>query len=311
VTELGGAASESRAPTLELREARLRAADAPLSVCSNARRIALLGDWQPLFGALGGAATLAAGRAQILGCELGEAVARGIAGVALCDPPLPATFLVREYLEHAARLSHGSARRAERDARQSLTELGLADLSALPLSRLALYQRRALGIATATLGAPAVVCLESPLGGLDAASAEYVAKLCARAAERHRLICSAGALSTPSPERAFVDTSEEVFVLRAGVLVASGAPESIFCAHARYLLTLTGDGAPLASALEGAGCTLHAEPIPNAYAALLGRGAPVSRYLVELPPSASSDLLLDVALETGVTVLELEPLDHD
>lgn len=310
MSERGSAASESRAPTLELRAARLRAGDAPLSLCSSARRIALLGEWQPLFGALAGAGAPAAGSAQILGCELHQAVARGVAGVALCDPPLPAAFSVREYLEHAARLSHGSVQRAESDARQSLAELGLAELGELQIGRLAPYQRRALGIATATLGAPAVICLESPLGGLDAASSDYIAKLCARAAERQRLIFSASALSTPSPERAFVDTCEEIFVLRAGVLATSGSPETVFSAHARYLLTLTGDGARLASALDVAGCTLHMQPAPTGYAALLGPGAPVSRYLVELPPSESSDLVLDSAIEAGVTVLELEPLER-
>jgi ABC-type cobalamin/Fe3+-siderophores transport system ATPase subunit len=310
VTERWSAASESRAPTLELREARLRATDAPLSLCSSARRIALLGDWQPLFGALTGAATPAAGSAQILGCELREAVACGIAGVALCDPPLPAAFSVREYLEHAARLSHGSARRAEGDARLSLDQLGLTELAALPIGRLAPYQRRALGIALATLGAPAVICLESPLAGLDAASADYVAKLCARAIERQRLIVSGAAPNTPSPERAFLDTCEELFLLRSGVLVASGPPETVFSAHARYLLTLTGDGARLANALDEAGCKLQLQPSPS-YGALLGPGARVSRYLVELPPSTSSDLVLDSALALGVSVLELEPLQGD
>lgn len=312
MTESGSAAIQSDAPTLELRNARLRTGEAAsLSLRSDARRIALLGDWEPLFGALTGAATLEAGNAQILGHELGEAVARGVVGLALCDPPLPASFSVREYLEHAARLSHGSARRAESDARKSLDQLGLTELGALPIGRLPPYQRRALGIATATLGAPAVVCLEAPLGGLDAASADYVAKLCARVAERHRLIVSAAALSTPSPERAFIDTCEEIFLLRSGVLAASGSPETLFSAHARYLLTLAGDGGQLASALDAAGCTVHAQPTPSSYAALLEPSARVSRYLVELPPAASSDVVLDAALASGVAVLELEPLQGD
>ncbi len=47
------AASDDAAPTLELRQFALRSVDAasatPISLCSHARRVGLVGDWEPLF----------------------------------------------------------------------------------------------------------------------------------------------------------------------------------------------------------------------------------------------------------------------
>jgi len=72
----------------------------------------------------------------------------------VCDPPLPTWCSVCEYLEHAAELSHGARARAKTDARRVLEEYGLAELAALKVGQLLLYQRRALGIALAALTLP-------------------------------------------------------------------------------------------------------------------------------------------------------------
>lgn len=309
------AAPKEPAPaTLEFREASFQrsgqALTEPLSLCSREHRVGLVGQWQPLFQALTREAQLRSGSARILGCEVELAVARGVVGVAPCDPPLSAFFSVREYLEQAGRLSHGSRARATADARRALEDYGLAALGPQKLGRLAAYQRRALGIVAAALTAPPVICLEAPVRGLDAASADYVARLCAHAAKHSLLVVSAEPHAAPSAERSLLEQCDELFVLQRGGLVAHGAPKSLFVPGTRYLLTLasTDDGG-LVSALGAAGCRLAAEPSPTTFGAWLSPGRRVTRYLIELPEAASSDLLLDAALDTGVTVLELEPSD--
>lgn len=301
------------AATLELRDAIFRSARAapaaPLSLHSDARRIGLVGDWQPLFRTLSGEAGIASGKARIFGCDLDVALARGVVGFAPCDQALPSSFSAREYLEHAARLSHGSRTRAQADARRTLDEYGLSELATQKLGRLPPYQLRALSIACAALTAPPVIVLETPLRDLDAASADYVARLCAHAATHSRLLVSAALPSTPSPERSLLDDCAELFLVQHGALVAEGPPELVFAPSARFLVSITGIKAgDFAGALTGAGCRLTQQTSRTTFNALLAPGSRVTRYLIELPQPASPDLVLDTALEQGVTVLELEPL---
>ncbi|HEY3257186.1 MAG TPA: hypothetical protein VGJ91_24680 [Polyangiaceae bacterium] len=295
------AASDDAAPTLELRQFALRAAGAawatPLSVRSEAARVGLVGDWEPLLELLTGRAQAASGSAQILGCPLESAISCGIVGFAACDVRLPGSFTVSEYLRHAARLSHGSQSRALHDTQRALDRFGLVGLAQRKLAQLALYQQRALGIALSTLTAPAVVCLEAPLRGLDAPSADYVARLCGEAAAHSRVLLTAALPSSPSAERSLLDSCDELFVLKRGALLSSGAPSAVFATGTRYSLSVKGRQiAAFSQALEQAGVRLE----PRAQAGL---------FNVELPAAASnSDLLLDTALEHGLIVLELEPL---
>ena len=294
--------SDGAAPTLELRQFTPRSPSAawraPITLRAAARRVGLVGDWQPLFQVLGARAEVGGGHASVLGCALESAIVRGILGFAACDPPLPGSFSVTEYLQHAARLSHGSASRAAHDAKRALDRYGLSELSKRKLSELALYQRRALGIALATLTEPAVACLETPLRGLDAPSADYVARLCVEAAAHSRLVLSADLPSSPSPERSLLDTCDELFVLVQGVLVAQGTPSAVFAAGSRYALRVQGDKlADFADALRARGVRLEAR-------------AELGRFNVELPATSneSTDVLLDTALDHGLVVLELKPI---
>src|SRR6478735_10205046 len=203
------AALDGGAATLELRHFSLRSEGeswkVPLDLRSNAQRLALVGDWEPIFRVLSGRGARSSGSATVLGCSLESAISRGIVGFAGCDAALPGSFTVTEYLRHAARLSHGSKSRAAHDTTRALERFGLAQLSARKLAELPLYQRRALGIALATLTLPPVVCLEAPLRGLDAPSAEYIARLCLEAARHSRLLLSASLGVAPSPERSLLD----------------------------------------------------------------------------------------------------------
>jgi len=283
--------------TLELRNFAGALSSAPLSVRSSAHRLGLVGDWEPLFQLLSGRTEAASGSAKILGCELEAALSSGVLGFSACDVPLPSSFTVTEYLRHAARLSHGSASRAVHDAQRALDRYGLAELAKRKLGDLMLYQQRALGIALSTLTAPAVVCLEAPLRKLDAPSADYIARLCGEAAAHSRVLLSAAMPSSPSPERSLLDACDELLVQKQGALLAQGAPSSVFAPGTRYFLSVKGPTiVAFSGALRAAGVRLDAR-------------APSGSFSVELPAGgASSDLLLDTALEHGLTVLELEPL---
>jgi ABC-type multidrug transport system ATPase subunit len=289
-------------PTIELEQLVVRSASAawtaPLSLRSQARRVGLIGDFQPLFQVLEGRAELAGGRASVCGCELETAISSGVLGFSACDVSLPDAFTVTEYLQHAARLSHGSRSRAAHDAQRALERYGLGALAQRRLAGLALYQRRALGIALSTLTAPAVVCLEAPLRGLDAPSADYIARLCLEASAHGRVLLSADLPSAAGPERSLLDTCDELFVLERGNLVAQGAPSSVWKIGPRYSLRVKGARIPAyAEALAGAGVRVEAL-------------AETGRFDVELPAPGGEgpDLLLDAALDHGLIVLSLEPL---
>jgi len=297
----GASGSDGSSATLELQQFTVRSPAAawvaPLSLRSDAQRVGLVGDWQPLFQLLAGRAEVASGRGQVGGCELETAISRGILGFAACDALLPQSFTAIEYLRHAARLSHGSASRALYDATRALDRYGLAPIAKRKLSELALYQQRALGIALATLTAPAVVFLEEPLRGLDAPSADYIARLCGEAAAQSRVLVSASLPSSPSSERSLLDACDELFVCKHGVLVAQGAPNSVFATGTRYALTVKGARIEdFSSALRAAGLRLEARTAAGS-------------FNVDLPEAGeSTDRLLDAALEHDLVVLELEPL---
>jgi ABC-type multidrug transport system ATPase subunit len=297
---MSDATRSSEPATLELRDVTIRRAGSALlstlSLRAEADHVGLIGDWEPLFQALTGRAQLAAGSAQIMGCELSHALARGVVGFAPCDPPLPGSFSALEYLRHAARLSHGSRARALADSKRALELYQLGDLATRQLSQLATFECRALGIACASLGAPPVLCLETPLRGLDAEPADYIARLCSEAAKRSRIIVSATFPRSPSPEHALLEACQELYVLSRGALVAQGAPSPILAPSTRYLLSVSGaKAASFSGVLQAAGCRLSE------------RGG-AGRYLVELPENGTSDLLLDAALASELVVLELQPV---
>ncbi len=290
-------APSAAAPTLVLGGARIeRGGSALLSALdlqSDAQRIGLIGAWQPLFQALTGQAQVL-GKAQILGCNVRQALARGVVGLALCDAALPASFTVLEYLRAAARLSHGSAARAVRDCERTIEEYALSRVVTHRLSQLPIHERRALSIACAAVASPPVVCLEEPLRGLDAQAGDYVARLCAVTARRSRVIVSVAPPSTPSPERSLLDDCQELFVLERGALVGQGSPNQIFAPSARYRMRVDGAGvAAFTAQLQAAGCRVSARE---------------GQYMVDLPQQGNTDLLLDAALSAALTVLELEPL---
>src|SRR5687767_12763750 len=106
-------------PLLVLERARVLAGGAvgeALTARGGAERVTLVGNVRSLFRLLARDATLASGEARISGTPMMDAVALGVAGVALLDPPLPAEWTPERYLLESARL----AGFAERDARREV-----------------------------------------------------------------------------------------------------------------------------------------------------------------------------------------------
>ncbi len=295
----------SEAATLELRAARFRegaeALSESLTLRSEARAVGLIGEWGALFRALTGPAI--EGDARVCGVELRAALARGVAGFAPCDPELPPSFTVREYLEHSARLVDGSRARATTETARALDDFALAGIAAKKTSEIALQDRRALVLAAAALNAPAVCLLEAPLRGLDAAGQDRLVRACVKIAERSRVIVSCEPPTTPSSARTLLDGCGELFQLERGELVAQGTPAQVLASGARHHVTFAGARSEaLEAALEAASIalTLRDEGAVN--------GNPATRYLVTLPHDANAEILLETASNAGAVVLELQPL---
>ena len=91
--------------------------------------------------------------------------------------------------------------------------------------------------------------------------------------------------------------------------MAHGSALTVFAPSARYFLTLAGvTDHELLATLGAHGCQLTPQSSPTTFGDLLASNRRITRYLVELPLPGSPDLLLDAALDAGVTVLELEPV---
>lgn len=293
--------------TLELRAARFRdgaeALTEALTLHSEARAVGLVGEWGALFRALTGA--IVEGEARVCGVALRDALASGTVSVAPCDPELPPSFTITEYLELAAHLVHGSRSRAKQEVTRALERFSLANAAKRKLAELPLVERRLLVVAAATLGAPTACLLEAPLRGLDAAASDRLVRACALVSEQCRLIVSSAPPTTPSPARALLDSCGELFWLENGKLGASGSAQMLLASSSRYHATFAGSHSkPLAEALVASGCrvALRDEGAIN--------GKPATRYTIELPARAAASTIIDTAAGSGVTLLELEPV-HD
>lgn len=270
----------------------------------------LVGGWSAWFRLLAADAELIAGKAELAGVPTESAVREGVAGVALCDPPLPLKTRVHAYLELSAALGGASRRDEKRLAAEALERCGLEALAKRPLGDLGKLERRAVMIAHAWLGTPRVVCLETPLAELDAQSKAYLLGLIDRVLASSAVIASVVRPHDDPAERALVDRLGRVLVLEASTLVAHGSAEQVFRAGPRYAVTVTRAATEFSGALRAAGATVEAALAPKLASAILAPGTDAlpARFLVELPEGGGTDLILDAALGAGAPIVELWPL---
>lgn len=298
----------SEGPTLGARGARIDLMGRPLlsgvELACEAERVALLGDWSPLFKLLSGEAELAAGTLELSGLPARRAVVEGAAGVALLDPPLPQAWTAERVLASGAELAGIARKTAVKLAQKTLERLGLVELGARRVGQLALSDRRALVLAHALLTAPRVLCIEDPLVGLDTAGEEALLSVLARASVERRLLVSLSNLDRSAVARQLAATCTEQIRLVSGVAIREAAPSA---PSSRVTVTVSRHHREFAEALASRGLTAH----PTHEVALLDVLTSESdrrcwRFVIELP-TPSTAAVLDAALETEAGLVALVP----
>lgn len=295
--------------TLEAKAARIDLLGQPLltrlELTSQAERVALLGDWSPLFRLLSGEATLAAGSLRIAGSPVPLGVEQGKIGLMRLDPLLPGSWSGEQFLASSAELAGTARKSARKLAFQTLEQLGLSELAARRLAHLQLAERRALLLAHARLTGPRVLCVEQPLVGLDTHAEQTLLAVLERASSGRRLLVAVSDPELSPGARHLVDTCTERLRLAAGVVVPEldrATPMS------RVTATVSRNHQAFAHALDQRGLKAHATHEAGMHGALTSTFAgPCWRYLVELPAGSTAPVL-DAALETEAGLVELIPL---
>lgn len=296
------------AATLDARAARIDLLGQPLisrlDVTSDRERVALLGDWSPLFRLLSGEAELAAGTLQLAGVSVPLGVVQGVIGLMRLDPLLPGNWSAQQLLESSAELSGVPRKAAAKVAFQTLDQLGLGSLAARRLAHLQLAERRVLLIAHAVLTSPRVLCLEQPLAGLDSHAEAAVLAVIQRASAGRRLLVAVGDLELDPGSRELARLCNARLRLASGVVVIEGENRD---AAARVTATVSRNHRAFAAALSARGLNAHATHEAGVLNSLTSPLAgPCWRYLVELPGGSTAPIL-DAALETEAGLVELIP----
>ncbi|HEX6275671.1 MAG TPA: hypothetical protein VFZ53_21670 [Polyangiaceae bacterium] len=297
-------------PLLVLDRARILAGGAvtePLSARGGAARVTFVGNVRPVFRLLARDATLASGEARIAGVPLDKAVTNGVAGVALCDPPLPGDWTPERYLVESARLAGFARRDAEREVARAIARFELGAYARRRLADTYVAVKRVVLLAHATLGSPDVLCAETPLAELDPTSRAYVDAALERAAEGRRLLVSVK--GTDDAERPLVERADWVVVAHGGVLVREGPPGTALETSSRYAATVTRSADAFLAALTARGARATPADVAPALLGFVPREpAGVRRVLVELPEGATPDDIVRAAHCADAPLVELRAL---
>jgi ABC-type Na+ transport system ATPase subunit NatA len=277
-----------------------------LTAQSDASRIALLGDWSPLFRLMSGEATLSAGTLLIDGAELPLAVERGTIGLMRVDPLLPSAWSSEQFLSSSAELSGMTRKAAERAAFQALERLGLTPLSGKRLAHLQLAERRSLLLAHTLLTEPRVLCLEAPLLGLDTHAEELVLAVLERAAAGRKLLVALGDGSESVATRHLRDTCQARLRIVSGVVV-TGDQSADARRHVTATVCQNHEAFARALATRGLDATpTHAAGMLSVLTSSFA--GPCWRYVIDLgADGASTAPILDAALEAEAGLVELVP----
>jgi ABC-type Na+ transport system ATPase subunit NatA len=298
----------SEAPTLAARDARIDLLGRPLlsrlNAQSSAERLALLGDWSPLFRLLSGEAQLSSGTLQLLGLEVPLAVQQGKLGLLRLDPVLPAAWSGEQLLTSSAELSGLSHKAAGQAAFTILDRLGLVTLASKRLGHLQPAERRALLIGHALITDPQLICLEQPLSALDTSAEQMLLAVIERALPGRRLLVSLSDAEHSAGERELLQRSTDRLRLAAGVVIAEPAQAG---PAARVTATICRNHQAFAEALASRGLQAHPTHEAGLLSALTSpQAGPAWRYLIELV-DGSTGPVLDAALETDAGLIELLP----
>jgi ABC-2 type transport system ATP-binding protein len=247
-----------------------------------------------LLGLLLGLAVADGGRLDILGSQVGRALAApdGVAGF-VDGPGLYPSLTARQNLEALAALRGQDARGGA--IAGALDEVGLADVADDRVRGYSLGMRQRLGLAAALLTRPRLLVLDEPSNGLDPAGKKHVHDVLGR-------LAADGAAVVVSSHR--MDDIEalcsEATLLATGRVVFSGPLSGLAAANAAldYRL-LTSD---LAAARRAAAQTPGIDVVDGARP---WRGAEILVVRAEVP---ALDALVARLVGAGVAVRELAPV---
>lgn len=297
---------ESEAALLVLESARIEAGGAiggALTAAGGGERLVVAGAFRPLFRLLTADARLASGRALLAGVPVAEAVQRGVAGVALCDPAFVAEWTVQRFLVESATLAGISQADARRRADAAIATFELQGWARTRLGTLFPPARRVVTLAHATLANPAVVCAETPLAGSDSASRPHLWAALDRAAGGRRSLVSVSTLALGSIERELAARADWIMLELGGAIVREGPPATTLPGGSFCIATVTRESDAFLAELTARGlpATLRADPRDTSH------GGPVE-VLVDLPEGAAPNDVLLAAERAGSPLVELVSL---
>jgi ABC-2 type transport system ATP-binding protein len=298
-------------PLLVLERARVLAGGTvgeALTARGGAERVTLAGSVRSLFRLLARDATLASGEAQISGTPMTDAVALGVAGVALLDPPFPAEWTPERYLLESARLAGFPERDARREVEGAIARFELGDAARRLFRDTFVSVKRIVLLAHATIGSPRVLCAEAPLVGLDPSSRASVEVALERAASGRCLVASVTSTESPA-ERPLIERADWVIVVQGGHVVREGTPSFALMPSSRYAATVTAAGDAFLAALAERGVrATPADLAPTLLGFVPRNAAEVRRVLVELHEGASPDDIVGAAHAVGAPLVELRTI---
>jgi ABC-type Na+ transport system ATPase subunit NatA len=300
-------------PLLEFEAARIEAGGVTgeaWTARGGERRLALIGNFRPLFRLLASDATLISGSARLGTVPLSSVVARGIVGLAPLDPELIPDWTAERYLLETARLRGLAESDARRAADAAIATFELHGAARMRVVQLYVAVQRVVQLAQATIGAPACLCVEAPLLGLEAEAQAYVSGAIDRAVVERRLIVSLPALPASGAERALVERADYVMLERGGRIVSEGTAAAALPAGKRCIATVTRGGDALLAALKERGfAAARVIAAPELLGAMASSASEVTaaplQILVELQPGATPNDVFATAAQAGVPLVEL------
>jgi len=223
------------------------------------------------------------GSVRVAGGSPARAEVRRRLGVVQQDVGFPSTLTVREIVEGAAaRAGAGKDR-----AKAAMTEMGLADLARRRASNLSGGQQQRLQLAMGLVADPALLVLDEPTVGLDAASRKaFWATL-----EERRNRGTGILLTTHSVEEAAA-LADRIVVLHKGRVVAEGTPSELQrTLPGRRVTARTSVPAEVLRAVDGVVSVTASDGEVDIAATI---AEPVVRTMLELDPT-TSDLVVATA----------------
>jgi ABC-2 type transport system ATP-binding protein len=191
-----------------------------------------------LFGILAGLLRPDAGEFLLDGAPIapGARALRARAGIVFQEPGLDGKLDAEENLRLAAALHCVPRAVARVRVARLLSQAGLADRAREPVERLSGGMRRRLELARALVHAPALLVMDEPTTGLDAAAFEAFWE---RVAALRREADAAVVLTTHRPDEA--ERCDRLAVLAGGAIVACDTPDALRSRVAGDVIVVDGD----------------------------------------------------------------------